>query len=76
MGFTKIMADKMLSTEQILTPIDAADALDRIRADAREAALREALTAIAALPLGDGPGIDECHEQAYRTIEALIGGAA
>lgn len=78
MGFTKIMADKMLNTEQILslTPADAQAALARRDAATREAALREAEAFIRPKMArsGNGHGIATAHQCADMVL-SLIGGA-
>jgi transcription elongation factor Elf1 len=47
-------------------------ALDRVRQESRQEALREALQRIADLKRGHSEDVDEGHEQAYRAIETLI----
>ena len=54
------------------TPDDARAALAARDKRVREEALQEALQRIAGLKRGYSEDVDEGHEQAYRTIEALI----
>jgi len=49
------------------------DALEAYRRQVRAEALREALGAIASLPLSKSEEVNEGIAQSYRTIEALIG---
>ena len=54
------------------TPDDARAALAARDKRVRKEALQEALQRIADLKRGHSEDVDEGHEQAYRTIEALI----
>lgn len=47
-------------------------ALDKMIADTRADAFREALKAVSDLPSGKTDDVQEAHEQAYRAILALI----
>ena len=76
-GRKMTMACVTVGTEGVPSPFEPThyirkDVSDARVKQAREDALREALRRIADLKRGHSEDVDEGHEQAYRTIEALI----